>query len=52
MVVITTAAKAQLEALEDHYVSLGRDLAAVRMAEAVAMAAVFYEASNIPGRLR
>lgn len=38
MVFITATAQAQLEALEDHYARLGRDLAAVRMLEAVALA--------------
>ncbi len=43
MVLITAAAQAQLEMLEDHYARLGRDLATVRMTEAVAMAAARIE---------
>jgi hypothetical protein len=39
MVLITAVAQAQLEALEAHYQKLGRDLAIIRMTEAVAMAA-------------
>lgn len=38
MVLITATARAQLETLEEHYARLGRDLAVVRMLEAVAMA--------------
>ncbi len=38
MVRITATAQAQLEALERHYAKLGRDLAIIRMVEAVAMA--------------
>jgi plasmid stabilization system protein ParE len=43
MVVITTTARAQLEALEDHYAELGRDVAAIRMTESVAVAAARIE---------
>jgi hypothetical protein len=39
MVLITAAAQSQLEALERHYDRLNRDLATIRMTEAVAMAA-------------
>ncbi len=43
MVLITATAQAQLEALEWHYTDLGRDLATIRMTEAVAMAAARIE---------
>ena len=43
MVLITAAAQAQLEALEKHYAELGRDIATIRMTEAVAMAAARIE---------
>lgn len=43
MVLITATAQGQVEALERHYAALGRDAAAVRMAEAIAMAAVRIE---------
>ncbi len=43
MVLITATAQAQLEALERHYAELGRDLATIRMMEAVAMAAARIE---------
>ena len=38
MVLITAAAQAQFEALESHYAKLDRDLASIRMTEAVATA--------------
>jgi hypothetical protein len=43
MVLITAEAQAQLEALEAHYAQLGRDLATIRMTEAMAMAAARIE---------
>jgi hypothetical protein len=48
MVLITAAAQAQLEALESYCAKLGRDLAAVRMAEAVSHAASRIEAQAGP----
>ncbi len=39
MVLITATAQAQLEALEQHYASLNRDRAVIRMAQALAVAA-------------
>lgn len=48
MVLITAAAQAQLEALERHYTTLDRDLATIRMTEAVALAAVRIEAQAGP----
>lgn len=50
MVLITDAAQAQLEALEDHYARLGRDQASIRMAEAVAAASMRIEAQAGPFR--
>jgi hypothetical protein len=38
MILITSVAQGQLEALEAHYEKLGRDLAIIRITEAVAMA--------------
>lgn len=38
MVLITATAQAQLEALEQHFTKLNRELATVRMTEAIAMA--------------
>jgi hypothetical protein len=43
MVLITAVAREQLEALEAHYEKLGRDVAIVRMTEAIAMAATRIE---------
>ncbi len=48
MVLITSVAQAQLEALEAHYQKLGRDLAIIRMTEAVAMAAARIDAGAGP----
>jgi len=43
MILITATAQAQLEALERHYAMMNRDLATVRMAEAIAMAVIRIE---------
>ena len=43
MVLITATAQAQLEALERHYSALGRDIATIRMTEAVMAASVRIE---------
>jgi hypothetical protein len=43
MVFLTATARAQLESLEAYYDRLGRDLATIRMSEAIAMAAARIE---------
>lgn len=50
MVTITATARAQIEALERHYVDLGRDAAIIRMTEAIALAAARIEEQAGPFR--
>ena len=48
MVQITAEAQAQIEALERHYAALDRDLATIRLTEAVAVAVSRIEAGKGP----